>query len=638
MARSIFKLFTARLNSQFKPKRALMTSPLSRIALLIDKTDIDSAAQALRDLRVGELTNNERRLALMLWWRIWSRWYKKNPTKFDQAKTWFKTLENARESGEIWPSISKAEEQAELLGASDATRTLALGIWGHLPTVDFGLQYATLTQGFLGGDLLLLEDLFAHLLRSDSDFVPDYWQYQTLARRWSELGGPRAETRFADLLERAGRTNLFDLFEIYRAMLRQTDVTSALKRASGLSDPTQRARLAGSLLGASQTNELIRSAVEAHEALSDDREERQFMQARLAIAHGRWDDAKRFTSGLLDHRELRNQSVCLRALALAHLGDYENAAAAIEHVRFGKSAPWFLRGRAAMIGMTRRLLEDGSLPVESLASPELLLGTGKPLAQSLWVGPSLRWIEQLSMKSYLLNGWRYKLFVYDEPEKVPEGVELCDASSILPRSAIFAEGDSSGAHKGSLGAFSDLFRYALLAKLGGMWTDTDVVNFRSFDPDGVRMVASEWTDAGLVGPNGAMMAAPAGDRLQSVALRRAEDLLQDSTLHFARIGPELLAELLGENGAGAYRLLPPHFLNPIGWMETGRLLEPFTKVRGLDILQHAHNLHVYTETWRTIGLDLLEPPQGDGFLPTVYSRLMEAKGQNPNQVKEIIAR
>lgn len=622
-----------------KPAREEQKSPLIEIAALLDARDFQAAHAELRVLSPATRTFAERRLILMFWLRGWAPAFAASAEKSDFASGWFRVLEAALTRGDLWPAIKMAQEAEHVLGIADTARTLCTAIWDRMPEMDFGQQYQIVSISFAGGEAGLLEEVFGHLLASDANFVPDFWQYQGLARRWSEMGGAPVEDRMRVLLRDAGRADLIALFGIYLSILRQTDIRLAFDRARNLTNPTQRVRLAGYLLGASQTADLIAAAVDLHDALaqSEALDDRELMQARLAVAREDWPLALRSTSGLLDHPEHRNVAVCLRAIALSYLGDHDNARAAINHVRTNPKAPWFLRGRAALIGMTDQILRDGGTAVNRVSSPALSLTGGRPLAQSLWIGPNLRWIEQLSMQSYLLNGWRYKLFVYEEPEGVPDGVELCDAAAILPRHAIFREGDGSGAHKGSLGAFSDLFRYALLSKLGGMWTDTDVVNLRAFEPGSARFISSEWTDAGLIGPNGAMMAAPANDPLQKTALKAAEELLADGDIHFARIGPELLAELLGEGGLQGYQVMPPHFLNPIGWMETGRLLQPFEQTRRMGVLQNAHNLHVYTETWRLIGLGLAQPPKGDGFLPTLYERLMNAKGKAPLRVQELLA-
>jgi hypothetical protein len=610
------------------------------LAAALDRRDFAFTELQMRTLIPEEMTATERRLLVTFWWRVWSDRLQGAVEDFDRAYAWFAGLEKAIVSREtIWPLLRMSSEVERILGAEEISHSLAVALWSDLPDLDFGIQYETVSRVFAGGNAKLLCTLVEHLMRSSGTFVPDFWQFQGLARRWTDLGGETVEARTELLLRSTRRSDLKDLFAIYLALLRQANVSGALDAAEKLKNPLHRDRVASYLLGASQTNARIGDAVRLHDLLSDpaDVEGRRFMQTRYAVATEDWDKVFELSNELLDHPDQRNAVVCLRAAALAHRGDHENAKAAIDHVRFSPAVPWFLRGRASLIGMTQRIIADGGVPVQKLSSPALRpTSGGKPLAQSLWIGPRLRWIEQLSMKSFLLNGWRYKLFAYDAPEDVPDGVELCDASSILPRSMIFREGDGSGAHKGSLGAFSDLFRYALLSKLGGLWTDTDVINLRSFETAGERLIASEWTDAGLVGPNGAMMAAPANDQLQRTALERSLELIEAGDMHFARIGPELLAELIGQQGVQGYRILPPHFMNPVGWMETGRLLESFKKTRSIDVLQSAHNLHVYTETWRLIGLDLSEPPRKAGFLPELYKRVMNANGVGPSRVLEIL--
>ena len=107
-----------------------------------------------------------------------------------------------------------------------------------------------------------------------------------------------------------------------------------------------------------------------------------------------------------------------------------------------------------LIAAIARNLDAGHPAPEEEEDLTFPVDAGQPLAQALWVGPRLRWVEQLSIASYLRNGWRYQLYVYDIPQNVPEGCEILDAEAILPRAKLFREGGSSGVHAGSLGAFS----------------------------------------------------------------------------------------------------------------------------------------------------------------------------------------
>jgi len=169
-----------------------------------------------------------------------------------------------------------------------------------------------------------------------------------------------------------------------------------------------------------------------------------------------------------------------------------------------------------------------------------------------------------------------------------------------------------------------------------MWSDTDVINFKRFDPDGQRFICTEVSDAGVIGLNGAIMAMPAGDEFIGRAYERARALLADNDgMFFTRIGPYLLAELLVETGVDAIELMPPGFLSPVSWMNVGSLRQPFAKVMAQQKIRQAVNLHVYTEIWRTLGLGLDRPPGPETFLGRLYADHF-GEEQSPMQ-KAIVA-
>lgn len=620
-----------------------MNSNLLRIAKAFDANEIKAAETLLQTTHFADLNESGRKVLLGFWRRLILSQVRNNDLsqhELHRLEDTFSGFDDALSKGEFWRAIESFDTAEGILGARQLS-AMTIGVLGHkIPESPYWFQYDCLTRCFIGGDQVAHQSLFAHLLRQDKGFVPDYWQFQSLVRSWSEAGRSDVELSTQSLLERTKRLDLHILFRIYLYFVLQTDATMGFELGYSLEERSQKDRLSSYLLGASQTEVSLPLAVELHKFLcaEENTDERNFMEARLAVSNAEWERVKKLTENLIHHPELKNESVCLRALAHAHLGDDENAKAAIDHVRFGSAAPWFLRARASLLNVSRRLLSDGVPLPNDVKSPQLRVSAGKPLAQSLWVGSKLRWIEELSLKSYLTNGWRYQLYTYEPIENVPDGVEVLDASAILPRSMVFAEGANSGMHKGSVGAFSDLFRYALICKRGGMWTDTDVINLRKFEPDGARFISTERSDAGIIGLNGALMAAPAGDPLQEIALMRSQELIERGNIHFARIGPELLAELIGDGGLQGYRLLPTDFMNPIGWMETGRLLQPHSQIKKCASIKNAHNLHVYTETWRLLGLSLSQAPSDDSFLSVMYDRLMNARGDSTQTVLQIMRR
>jgi hypothetical protein len=77
-------------------------------------------------------------------------------------------------------------------------------------------------------------------------------------------------------------------------------------------------------------------------------------------------------------------------------------------------------------------------------------------------------VERACLKSVLDQGHTLALYCYGEPAGVPDGVEIRDASTIIPERSIIR-------HKtGSFALFSNWFRYELQRREAGTWVDCDV--------------------------------------------------------------------------------------------------------------------------------------------------------------------
>ncbi|HSY08578.1 MAG TPA: hypothetical protein VK820_08610 [Steroidobacteraceae bacterium] len=124
--------------------------------------------------------------------------------------------------------------------------------------------------------------------------------------------------------------------------------------------------------------------------------------------------------------------------------------------------------------------------------------------QMFWHGAPLSRIERLSMASFLAHGHPVDLYVYEAPAVPPTGVHLLAAEEILPRALLFTH-----RRTGSLGSFSDWFRYRLLRERGGIWADADVVCLSpiSYPQDEIF----GWQNERLL--NNAVLGLPAGHEL-----------------------------------------------------------------------------------------------------------------------------
>ena len=87
---------------------------------------------------------------------------------------------------------------------------------------------------------------------------------------------------------------------------------------------------------------------------------------------------------------------------------------------------------------------------------------------TLWIGPSLGRFERACLRSALRQGHQVTLHCYDVPAGVPDGVDLADAGSLVPRTRIIRH------RAGSPALFSNLFRYLLQQRGLGTWIDADL--------------------------------------------------------------------------------------------------------------------------------------------------------------------
>ncbi len=200
----------------------------------------------------------------------------------------------------------------------------------------------------------------------------------------------------------------------------------------------------------------------------------------------------------------------------------------------------------------------------------------------------------------MAQGHPYHLYTY-EPIDVPPGVILQDANQILPQSLIFRNQNGKG--KGSLAAFSDLFRYKLLLDRGGWWVDTDVFCLKPFD------FAAEYVFGAEDKPVASgVLKMPRGCELARQCYEMA-----------VRINPaaivwnELVALL--EHNVRQLRLmhyvLPAKTFSPILW----RNVPDYVLGRKKFVpSRHSYAVHLYNEMWRRNNLDKAGPYPPDSVI------------------------
>ena len=210
--------------------------------------------------------------------------------------------------------------------------------------------------------------------------------------------------------------------------------------------------------------------------------------------------------------------------------------------------------------------------------------------KGLWIGSKLSPNELLCIKSYLYHGHQFELYVYDSVRNVPENVIIKDAAQIIPKSDIFTY--TSVHHNRSLAMFSDLFRYKLLYKLGGWWSDLDAVCVKPFDIDQPYVFMQEKLKDNKGTICGGVIKCPKNAQIIDYCFEKSKEMSMNiQNYSWAATGPSLLAQAVEEFNLNHF-VTPPSYFSPISFREITRLFTQF------DLSPATFSIHLFNEGWR----------------------------------------
>lgn len=241
-----------------------------------------------------------------------------------------------------------------------------------------------------------------------------------------------------------------------------------------------------------------------------------------------------------------------------------------------------------------------------------------PVIQSLWVGPRLSVMEQLSVRSFLHRGHPFHLYTLGHVDDVPTGTVVHSIADVLSRSEMTEYGfeyrgreEHDGHHASPV---FDSFRYKLLHARGGWWTDLDCVCVRPLEfrddhvlghtrePGGRRRVAT------------ALMKAPPGSPLMEFCWQRSR-LADRSASAWTHAGPHLLGEAL-ERVPVPVRILEPAAFCPIDYWQVWQL------IRERQMPERCHVIRLWRSRWQQERLD----PDAVYDLESVYEQMKRRFG------------
>jgi hypothetical protein len=245
-----------------------------------------------------------------------------------------------------------------------------------------------------------------------------------------------------------------------------------------------------------------------------------------------------------------------------------------------------------------------------------------PHLNSLWVGPTLGYLERLCLASAKATGHEFTLWSYDPGNlaNVPAGTDLRDAAEVMPRERLLRYRDS-----GSVALGANLWRIELLAKGLGCWVDMDFIFLRQFDFESEYIFGWEYENW----INNAVLMAPAHSKmvtdLQEIPqpnrrppwwgprrtlefylkrLRGQQIELED--FPWGTFSAGLVTHVVKANGLSS-RAQHPVVFYPVRWKDARDLYEPAEKVEA-RLSSETRAVHMWHS--RLEGLRNAPPPPG----------------------------
>ncbi len=218
------------------------------------------------------------------------------------------------------------------------------------------------------------------------------------------------------------------------------------------------------------------------------------------------------------------------------------------------------------------------------------------IIQGLWVGGELSTMEQLSINSFIKNGYTYHLYIYGDVKNIPAGTTIKDGNDILQKDLIFTYNIGEG--KGSYSAFSNVFRYKLLYDQGGYWVDTDIVCLNKWNFDDKHYVFGSEIDDGKSKISSCIIKTKQYDELVLYCYNRCMELDLNNII-WGQIGPSLVSEAVKKFNLEKY-VLPVDTFCSINWWDAHNAVNPNYNINGIF---NKPAIHLWNEVWRRRNID-----------------------------------
>ena len=225
-----------------------------------------------------------------------------------------------------------------------------------------------------------------------------------------------------------------------------------------------------------------------------------------------------------------------------------------------------------------------------------------PDCVTLWIGDALCPVERACLRSVMHQGHSLALYAYRQPSGVPDGIEIRDASDVLPESAIVRH------RSGSVALFSDWFRYELMGRGLGTWIDTDLYLVASLDMDRAYLFGKQvvspvrpWRWRVRESINGSVLRLPPDSPMLPPLIAQFTGQSDLSQRRWGSAGPFALTDVAERCGFSS-EALPSDVFNPVPWYRARWILDPARALSDL-VTERTVGIHLWNECIRAFKND-----------------------------------
>jgi len=235
---------------------------------------------------------------------------------------------------------------------------------------------------------------------------------------------------------------------------------------------------------------------------------------------------------------------------------------------------------------------------------------------SFWHG-RLNPFAYACLASFAKAGASLTVFSYNPALDLPPGIRLADARAIAPDETLVQRFLANG--KPSVATFADFFRYAMIAKTGSCWVDTDILCLKKPAFDKRSFIFCRQADAvGTSLVNNAVLRLPPSHPALGELIASANAAI-DVDQKWGAIGPFLLTPVLAKHRLDA-QALDSRVCYPVEPEQFWKLFLPAYRDWAVRAARGATFVHLWSEAIAWSGYDFWTCPPVGSYLHEAFGR------------------